>query len=493
MANEIKITSLNSIGNVTNDTLTAVVDMVGTPTTKKATIQTLGNFILNNAGTSNMAPAGLANIAYSVANAAQPNITSVGTLTLLNVNGNITSDTGIFIGNGSGLTQLTGSNISGEVANAAYANTAGTAGTVTTAEQSNITSVGTLTALSVTGNISAGNVSATNGLFTNISGNGSQLTNLSPTNLDKMPSAYTLLVDPDGSDITGDGSVNKPFASVQAAHNYAANNIVSTAYIAIKLNAGNYVGNVTLTRPKTIIVGSSEGQLRSSWITGTVTVNMTSGATVLSSDVFALQDLIITANDALAVSLAGDQRYVFFGRNVYLYSSGTSADVFSVTNTSSGGIKVDLFNCYFQSAGTGTTASFTNTYYVNINSSTLEANNGPALSLTTSSGLIGTTRISTISGSNTVVVNSTFAPGSAMTFGVCTFESTATNGNGIYIGAGATAALGGCAFNVPTGSGFAVAGAAGSFLVKSANNNQIAYNTNGNTQGTVTVVPMVYL
>ena len=75
---------------------------------------------------------------------AQPNITSVGTLTSLTVTGNISA------GN------ISATNISGNVSGAAN-----TAGTVTTNAQPNITSVGTLTSLSVSGNVSAGNVSAT--------------------------------------------------------------------------------------------------------------------------------------------------------------------------------------------------------------------------------------------------------------------------------------------------------------------------------------------
>ena len=112
----------------------------------------------------------LSTIAVGTANTvidnAQPNITSLGTLTGVAVNGTVTAvnfqaNTGIFTGNGSGLTSLTGANVTGTVANATFATSAGTAGTVTTNAQPNITSVGTLTSLSVTGNISAGNVSAT--------------------------------------------------------------------------------------------------------------------------------------------------------------------------------------------------------------------------------------------------------------------------------------------------------------------------------------------
>ena len=59
--------------------------------------------------------------------------------------GNVTGN--YFIGNGSTLTNITGSNVSGYVPNANVANSATTAGTVTTNAQPNITSVGTLSSL----------------------------------------------------------------------------------------------------------------------------------------------------------------------------------------------------------------------------------------------------------------------------------------------------------------------------------------------------------
>ena len=141
-----------------------------------------------------------ANIAGTVTTNAQPNITSVGNLTTLTVTGNVSANyfigngallTGIsagstysnsnvasylptytgnvsanyFIGNGARLTNITGANVSGYVPLSTAANTTGT---VTTNAQPNITSVGTLTSLTVTGNIS-GNY---------ILGNGSQLTGI---------------------------------------------------------------------------------------------------------------------------------------------------------------------------------------------------------------------------------------------------------------------------------------------------------------------------
>lgn len=75
----------------------------------------------------------------------------------LSVVGNIVSTTGAIYGNGSGLSQLAGANVTGTVASATVA------GTVTTASQPNITSVGTLTDLNVSGNGTIGGNLVVNG------------------------------------------------------------------------------------------------------------------------------------------------------------------------------------------------------------------------------------------------------------------------------------------------------------------------------------------
>jgi hypothetical protein len=127
----------------------------------------------------NAAFATAAATAGTVTTNAQPNITSVGTLTALTVSGNATAGniTGTHFGSGAGLSSLTGANVTGTVANAAFATTAGsagtatsavTAGTVTTAAQPNITSVGILSSLSVSGNISGNSaLSVTGNIISN--------------------------------------------------------------------------------------------------------------------------------------------------------------------------------------------------------------------------------------------------------------------------------------------------------------------------------------
>jgi len=157
--------------------------------------------------TGTVANATHASTANTVTTAAQPNITSVGTLSSLTVSGNTATgglltdsiyyangDPYVFANAGGANTQVqfndsgsfggsssftfnksTGAlTVSGNVStgniSGALGNFTTVTGTLTTSAQPNITSVGTLTSLAVTGNASAGNISATNGAFTTVGG-----------------------------------------------------------------------------------------------------------------------------------------------------------------------------------------------------------------------------------------------------------------------------------------------------------------------------------
>ena len=118
----IKITALQDIGasNISYTTLVPVVKIGNATTTitEKANLQIVGNLILNGAGGFYFPPAAVSVVAQSVANAAQPNITSVGTLTSLSVSGNLTSSNLILTG------QIVASTQSGITANGTNQSTA---------------------------------------------------------------------------------------------------------------------------------------------------------------------------------------------------------------------------------------------------------------------------------------------------------------------------------------------------------------------------------
>jgi hypothetical protein len=173
----IKITSLADIGNqISPTTVIPVVNLVGMPTTQKANIQITGNLILAGAGTANFVPAGLANLAYSVTNAAQPNITSVGTLVNLSVTGNVATGNinsignsnlgnsvtaNYFIGNGSGIVSV--SSLSNGTSNVIVSPSANV--TISSSGNANVVVV------TGTGAIVSGNLRATSLIGNSVSSN----------------------------------------------------------------------------------------------------------------------------------------------------------------------------------------------------------------------------------------------------------------------------------------------------------------------------------
>ena len=165
--------SSNTAQTVTNNAQPNITS-VGTLTSLTVT----GNLSAGNISGGNLVSANF--LTGTLTTAAQPNITSVGTLTSLDVNGTLTAaniivNPGAFQGSGNGLFNLNASNLTlGTVPVARLTGTytidisgnATRAGTVTTNAQPNITSVGTLTSLTVSGNANVGNIGATNGVFT---------------------------------------------------------------------------------------------------------------------------------------------------------------------------------------------------------------------------------------------------------------------------------------------------------------------------------------
>ena len=162
------LTSLDVTGNVsggnltTGGVVTATGNVTGGNLTTGGVLSVTGNANVGNIG----ATAGIfTSVTGTLTTAAQPNVTSVGTLSSLNVAAtitavDITANTGSFTGNAAGLTSIPGGNVLGTVPSATIA------GTVTTAAQPNITSTGTLTGLTVNGPTNlgpVGNVTVTGG------------------------------------------------------------------------------------------------------------------------------------------------------------------------------------------------------------------------------------------------------------------------------------------------------------------------------------------
>jgi hypothetical protein len=371
-----------------NVTIAAVGNTTMTVTGTGANITGYAN-VSGNISAGNVNAGNLLTANYSTAvitTAAQPNITSVGTLTSLGVSGtitaaNITANTGVFTGNGNGLSSLVGANVTGTVANATYALSAGTAGTVTTAAQGNITSVGTLTSLSVTGNISAGNISATNHTGTTSNLTGQYITTLTtgtaPLVVTSTTRVANLNVDyanvADNINVTAPGTGTAYIVGANASTgnvaewtssgmsmNLATNAITATTFIGALSGAATTAGTVTTAAQPNI---TSVGTLTSLGVSGTITAaNITANTGVFTGNGNGLSSLVganvtgTVANATYALS-AGTAGTVTTNAQPNITSVGTLTSLAVTGNITNGNITGgNLVSASFL-AGTLTTAA----------------------------------------------------------------------------------------------------------------------------------------
>jgi hypothetical protein len=263
----------STTGNITGGNLvsTGAVTATGTVTggniTTGGVITAAGNITGNYIFGNGSQLTGIS-VATTYGNANVNSLLSAWGSNALSTTGNVTA--GYVTGNGSLLSNLNGANVTGTVplstssgyaTNSGLATSAGTAGTVTTAAQPNITSVGTLSSLSVTGNITSGaNISAAYFL-----GNGSGLTGIVATSSYGNANVAAYLP-------TYTGAMTAMTGALTTTANITGGNLVTAGNVTgsyIKGNGSQLTGTVT-----SIVAGSG---ISVNVSTGAVTVTATGG------------------------------------------------------------------------------------------------------------------------------------------------------------------------------------------------------------------------
>jgi hypothetical protein len=331
MATNIKITALNDItsANMTYNDIVAVVDMNGTPETKKANVQLVGNLILSGSGGSNFAKAAQATNAETVSNAAQPAITSVGTLTAVTVTGNVAA--GNVSGTGGVFTYVSGdgANLTNVPAGAATSITDGTSNVDIPTTDGNVTvGVGgtadvlivTSTGVNVTGTLNS------TGIITGDAGGISNVVYANVTGTPTLGNISTINIDGNVSNVLrGDGT----FAA-DADTAYGDSNVVTL------LNA---FGSNTITTTG-LITGDGGGisNVVAANISGTInlatfagTANAVAGANVSGEVGFAAVANSVTlanvsgAGNIASINIDGEAGNVLYGNGAFAPVSATTA------------------------------------------------------------------------------------------------------------------------------------------------------------------------
>jgi hypothetical protein len=333
-----------------------ILTATGTGVNVAGTLNSTGNANVGNIG----ATGGVfTTVAGSLTTASQPNVTSVGTLTSLGVNGtitgvNITANTGVFTGNGSGLTNIAGANVTGAVsyattANAvAGANVSGAVAYATTANSVAGANVSGAVSYATTANSVAGaNVSGAVGLATYAS------------------TANAIA----GANVSGEVGFAAVANSVAGANVSGQVNYAATANAVAGANVSGQVGNslvagtvYTAAQPNITSVGTltsvdvtgntvsgnvyaNSGTIGASLLTGTLTTasqpNITSTGTLTSLSVTGTASAgnLITGG---TLSVTGNANVGNMGAAAGVFTANVSANNLSTTNkvTAGNGLQV---------------------------------------------------------------------------------------------------------------------------------------------------------
>lgn len=316
-----------------------------------------------------------------------------------------------------------------------------------------------------------------------------QLANSSPSY------AQTLIVDPNGNDSNGNGSVNSPFQTIQKAHDYSEENIISDKHVVIKINAGDYVENLNITRTKTSFVGLIEGITKSTRLSGVVTINTSSSVSGVANDFVSFENLIIVANsNSSLITISGTFAHSTMFKDSQIVTSSASAKCLDITNSALEGNKIYITNSTFSNKeSSATTINFSNISYANIQQLTVFNGTGKAMDITNTDAVIVNSRFESDNGATTMIgVNSSFNVGQpSLTIASSWVVNPNNNGNGIEIASGAIANVGQVAFNVgiTSGTGFVVKGVAGSVFI--SGNNLIVPTSNNKISNSITRISLL--
>jgi len=357
------------------------------------------------------------NLSGNITTATQSNITTVGTLTSVNSSGNVTApnvvaNTGAFYGNGAGLTNISGANVNGVVSNA---NAATYSSIVLGSSQTNITSLGTLSSLNVSGKVTAGQ----------LQGEGGNLSNIRASNVVGTVSSATTATSATNATTASNIAVTSKSANASAFYPIFVSGVSSSTDLGLDsslsyvpstntLSVGtvnaNFVGSGTgLTSvPGSNVVGAV-ASATSATNAGTASVaNSVAGANVtgkVANAVYADNSgTASVANSVAGANVVGAVANATFATNAGTAATATLAGTASVANSVAGANVVGAVASatFATSSGTATSATtagtVTSAAQPNITSvgSTLSIGGQPALTAGSFAGVNGTNGYATL-------------------------------------------------------------------------------------------------
>lgn len=295
--------------------------------------------------------------------------------------------------------------------------------------------------------------------------------------------AYEVHVSKSGNDTGSTGKPYQPFLTLAAAVAYVESTFTNGEPIVIRIHPGSYSEAITVTRPRTYLIGTQSTTTVITNISSVTFAPTTVDGGVYNSS-FSLENLLLSGHSSTSsvVTLAGSVEYSLHIRNSYIFTSNAGQKCLSVTNTSatkprlyvnellsnntlSNAINFDLSNCVAQ-----------------LKNLTIYSGAATSLKLAASaSALCGFMLIET-SGPLAVDLGAT-----TLTIATSSITASGANASGVLVAAGGTFTTIQNFYNVSAGNGYAINGSTGGVVTHVSNS--FAYGANNKYKSVLTVLP----
>lgn len=162
---------------------------------------------------------------------------------------------------------------------------------------------------------------------------------------DDVTLAGDLFVAKNGSDTEGTGSLSTPFATIGAALTAASANYLATDFVRINVAPGEYPEALSITRHRTLIVGSDTTAESRATRIGPVTVDCAS-ATQKYNDTVAIANMLVESNQAQpAIKVTGTGLFTVDVSSVYITTGQNAQNAVLCDASNAGKVRIYMRNC----------------------------------------------------------------------------------------------------------------------------------------------------
>lgn len=313
---------------------------------------------------------------------------------------------------------------------------------------------------------------ASNLFFTNARAQ-SALTASLETKADKsFGFTYEIHVAKNGNNAGSTGKPYQPFSTIAAAVSYVETTFTGGESVVIYVHPGSYSESITITRPRTHLIGIQSTNAVIAEI-GSVTLAPATVVGGVYNSSFSIENILLGAvsGSAAALTVAGTAECSLHLRNVYLYADDAGQKCLVITNTSANKSRLYFNDLIANNQLCSATAlDFSNCVF-QIKNTTVYSGTATCIKLSsTASGLAAFSLLET-SGVLAIDVGAT-----TFTLGSSTITASGSNASGVSVAAGGTYTTVQNFYNVASGTGYAITGAAGGVVTHAMN--AFAYGTN---------------